>query len=96
MTPEQILAEPARVLTQAQREFYFDLGYIGVESVMPDTRHPDPSSHAKDLVCGEAARWTHHDPRPCLLPPDWFGAYTSIYAAQAGEDGAGETDRATT
>ena len=28
-------------------------------------------------------------PRPCLIPPDWSGGYTSIFAAQAGEDGAG-------
>ena len=28
MTPESILAEPARVLTQAQREFYFEQGYV--------------------------------------------------------------------
>ena len=27
-----------------------------------------------------------HDPRRCQIPPDWSGGYTSIYAAQAGED----------
>jgi hypothetical protein len=27
MTPEQVLAIPPRVLTQAQREFYFSEGY---------------------------------------------------------------------
>ena len=31
MTPEQILAIPPRVLTQAQREFYFSEGYILLE-----------------------------------------------------------------
>ena len=34
MTPEQILSEPARVLTQAQREFYFQNGYICVEELI--------------------------------------------------------------
>ena len=35
MTPEEILSHPARVLTQAQREHYFERGYIGVESLVP-------------------------------------------------------------
>lgn len=49
------------------------------------TAHPDPSCHAYEVVRGERARWARHDPRPCLLPPDWSGGYTSIYAAQTGE-----------
>ena len=35
MTPEEILSYPARVLTQAQRENYFERGYVGVESLVP-------------------------------------------------------------
>ena len=35
MTPEEVLSYPARVLTQAQREHYFEHGYIGVESLVP-------------------------------------------------------------
>ena len=35
MTPEQILANPPRVLTQAQRESYFEKGYVLVENVVP-------------------------------------------------------------
>ena len=50
------------------------------------TPHPDPSAHAFELVRGSAARWAYHAPRPCLIPPDWSGGYTSIFAAQAGED----------
>jgi ectoine hydroxylase len=49
----------------------------------PYTPHPGPSSHAYEIVAGKPARWAHHDPRPCLVPPDWSGGYTSIYAAQA-------------
>lgn len=52
----------------------------------PYTPHPDPSSHAYQLLRGEAVKWAHHDPRPCQIPPDWSGGYTSIYAAQSGED----------
>ena len=52
----------------------------------PYTPNPQESSHTGTLVRGQPARWAHHDPRPCLIPPDWSGGYTSIYAAQAGED----------
>ncbi len=34
MIPEQVLAIPARVLTQAQREFYFREGYILLEQII--------------------------------------------------------------
>ena len=51
------------------------------------TPHPDASSHAGEVVRGEPARWAQHDERPCQIPPDWSGGYTSIFAAQAGEDG---------
>lgn len=54
------------------------------------TPHPDPTEHAYEVVRGEMVRWAHHDPRPCQLPPDWSGGYTSIYAAQSGEDEAAE------
>lgn len=54
----------------------------------PYTPHPDPSAHVYQTVRGEAVTWAHHDPRPCQIPPDWSGGYTSIYAAQAGEDKA--------
>ena len=52
------------------------------------TPHPDPSSHAYALVRGKRAKWAHHDERPCQIPPDWSGGYTSIFAAQSGEDSA--------
>ena len=35
MKPEEILSQPARTLTQAQREHYFDRGYVGVEGLVP-------------------------------------------------------------
>ena len=52
----------------------------------PYTPHPDPSSHAFELVRGNPVRWAEHDPRPCLIPPDWSGGYSSIFASQVGED----------
>ncbi|NKC16208.1 MAG: phytanoyl-CoA dioxygenase family protein [Gammaproteobacteria bacterium] len=53
----------------------------------PYTPHPQPTRNAYSIVRGKPARWAHHDPRPCLIPPDWSGGYTSIYAAQARESG---------
>ena len=54
----------------------------------PCTAHPSPTANACRVVRGEAVRWAHHDPRPSRTPPDGSGGYTSIYAAQAGEDAA--------
>jgi ectoine hydroxylase len=52
---------------------------------MPYTPNPLRSPHAGAIVRGKPARWAHHDPRPCLLPPDWSGGYTSIFALQQKE-----------
>ena len=35
MSPEQILSHPPKVLSQEQREDYFDLGYVKVEGLIP-------------------------------------------------------------
>lgn len=35
MTPAKILSHAPRILTQAQREFYFEQGYVKAESVIP-------------------------------------------------------------
>ena len=36
MTPEQVLSYPARVLSQAQREFYFERGYVLAERIVSE------------------------------------------------------------
>lgn len=50
------------------------------------TYNPLASKYDQAIVRGKPARWAHHDPRPCLLPPDWSGGYTSIFALQQEED----------
>ncbi len=62
----------------------------------PYTPHPEPAPHVGEVIRGKPARWAHHDPRPCLIPPDWSGGYTSIFAAQAGEEGSGSAPDART
>ncbi|MCY4315632.1 MAG: phytanoyl-CoA dioxygenase family protein [Roseovarius sp.] len=52
----------------------------------PYTAHPQPTRNTYRIVRGRHVQWAEHDPRPCQIPPDWSGGYTSIYAAQAGEN----------
>ena len=35
MTPEEILSYPAKILTQEQREHYFEYGYVGIKDIVP-------------------------------------------------------------
>jgi ectoine hydroxylase len=61
----------------------------------PYTHNPLQSRYMGRILRGSPARWAHHDPRPCLLPPDWSGGYTSIFALQQQEDWTdGESVRA--
>ena len=47
-------------------------------------------TYSGQIVRGQPARWARHDPRPCLIPPDWSGGYTSLYAMQQEENWAAE------
>lgn len=51
----------------------------------PYTVNPIKPRHDQTLVRGKRAAFAHHDPRPCLIPPDWSGGYTSIFALQQEE-----------
>ncbi len=56
-------------------------------NAMPYTANPIPSQHSGAVVRGKPAQWAVHDPRPCLLPPDWGRqGYSSLFAKQQGED----------
>jgi ectoine hydroxylase-related dioxygenase (phytanoyl-CoA dioxygenase family) len=46
------------------------------------TANPFPSRYAGTIIRGSAVRWAHHDPRPCLVPPDWSAGYTPLFASQ--------------
>jgi ectoine hydroxylase len=49
------------------------------------TYNPLTTRYYGQVIRGQPARWAHHDPRPCLMPPDWSGGYTSIFALQQEE-----------
>ena len=52
---------------------------------MPYTVNGLKSRYQGHVIRGQEARWARHDPRPCLLPPDWSGGYSSIFALQQEE-----------
>jgi ectoine hydroxylase len=53
----------------------------------PYTVNPIKPKHDQFMLRGKRARFAHHDPRPCLVPPDWSKGYTSIFALQQEEKG---------
>ena len=64
------------------------LNAFAAADARPYTPHPDPSCHTGEVVRGMPARIARHDPRSCPIPPDWSGGYSSIFAAQSGEEAA--------
>lgn len=52
----------------------------------PYTVNPIRPRHDQAIIRGKRAAWAHHDPRPCLIPPDWSGGYSSIFALQQLEE----------
>jgi ectoine hydroxylase-related dioxygenase (phytanoyl-CoA dioxygenase family) len=52
----------------------------------PYTHNPLTTRYYGQCIRGKPARHAHHDPRPCLVPPDWSGGYTSIFALQQGDE----------
>ncbi len=62
------------------------LNTFSAADAMPYCFNPLKSRYDQTLIRGEPARWAHHDPRPCQIPPDWSGGYTSIFALQQEED----------
>jgi ectoine hydroxylase-related dioxygenase (phytanoyl-CoA dioxygenase family) len=52
----------------------------------PYTVNPIKPKHDQHMLRGKRAHFAHHDPRPCLIPPDWSKGYTSIFALQQEEE----------
>jgi ectoine hydroxylase len=61
------------------------LNVYAAADAFPYTKNPLYSRYDQEIVRGSAVRWSHHDPRPCLMPPDWSAGYTSIFALQQEE-----------
>jgi ectoine hydroxylase len=52
----------------------------------PYTGNPIRSKYEQAILRGRTAQFAHHDPRPCRMPPDWSGGYSSIFALQQQEN----------
>lgn len=67
------------------------LNVVSAADAMPYTFNPLRSRYEKEMICGKPAKWSHHEAGHYLIPPDWSGGYTSIFALQ---QAAGETEAA--
>lgn len=77
MTPDAIRTHAPKILTEAQRETYFETGFLCAEALV---------GRAGDIVRGSPATVAHLDPFPCPVPPDWSKlGYGSIFVAQKAE-----------
>ena len=62
------------------------LNVYSAADAFPYTYNPLTTEYAGQCGRGKPARQARHDPRPCQIPPDWSGGYTSIFAVQQEED----------
>ena len=70
MTPEQVLSTKPKILTQKQREFYFENGYMLVEKLLSDEwierlrsttdEMVDRSRSDHEIGCGLGSRQRSH------------------------------------
>ena len=68
------------------------LNAYAAADAMPYTVNPAVSRHDQQIICGKTARWARHDAGTCLIPPDWSGGYTSIFALQQAKETSASTD----
>lgn len=64
------------------------LNTFSAADAFPYTANPIRSRFDQAIVRGRPAAHSHHDPRPCPMPPDWSGGYSSIFALQQQEAAA--------
>ena len=63
------------------------LNTMASADAFPYTVNPIKPKHDQFMLRGKRALFAHHDPQPCLVPPDWSKGYTSIFALQQEEEG---------
>ena len=62
------------------------LNAMSSADAFPYTVNPIKPKHDQYILRGKRAQFAHHDPRPCLIPPDWSKGYTSIFSLQQEEE----------
>src|SRR5690349_6780694 len=73
MTPEQVLAIPPKALSEKQREFYFENGYLLVEKAIPEDAVERLRRVTEEMV--EQTRSLKASNRVWDLEPDHHPAY---------------------
>jgi ectoine hydroxylase-related dioxygenase (phytanoyl-CoA dioxygenase family) len=66
----------------------FLLNVYSSADAFPYRPNPLPNPYDGAIVRGTPARWAHHDPRPCEIPPDWSAGYVGPWAHQKQAAGA--------
>lgn len=75
---------------RSERSRPFLLTVYSSADSFPYGSYPIPSPHAGEIVRGQPAKWSSHDPRPCETPPDWTVGYAGPWAHQTGTRSAAE------
>jgi ectoine hydroxylase-related dioxygenase (phytanoyl-CoA dioxygenase family) len=66
----------------------FLLNVYSSADAFPYRVNPLANRYEGAIVRGKPARWAHHDPRPCEVPPDWSAGYSGPWAHQKDAKGA--------
>jgi ectoine hydroxylase len=67
---------------ESPRSRPFLLNVYSSADAFPYRPNPLANRYEGVIVRGKPARWAHHDPRPCEIPPDWSGGYAGPWAHQ--------------
>lgn len=67
---------------QSERSRPMLLNVYSAADAFTYTPSPIQSPYLGQIVRGKPALWAHHDPRPCLIPPDWSKGYVGPWAHQ--------------
>jgi ectoine hydroxylase-related dioxygenase (phytanoyl-CoA dioxygenase family) len=57
------------------------------------TFNPHQTVHSGMIVRGKPALWASHDPRPCMVPPDWSKGFEGPFASQKKSSDPGIAER---
>ena len=62
--------------------------YTAADAFPYGVAYDEVSPHYCEIVRGQPATWSVHDPRPCPLPPDWSAGYPSLFDQHHGTENA--------
>ena len=64
------------------------LNTVSAADAVPYCYNPLLTEDYRRAIAGRPAKWAHHEPGDYLIPPDWSGGYTSIFATQQAKKSA--------